>query len=67
MSPQLPEPSVAVSTGARVGPMSKHACRVFAMLVSHGPFKKSPTWKRKRAHGLVDNSTSDQVVSILLI
>jgi hypothetical protein len=42
MSPQLPGPSIAVSTGARVGPMSVHACRVFAMIVSHGPLEKFP-------------------------
>jgi hypothetical protein len=53
MSPQLPGPSVAVSTGARVGPMSVHACRVFAVLVSHGPFKKFPHGEEKGPMGLL--------------
>jgi hypothetical protein len=39
MSPQLPGPSIAVSTGARVCPMSVHACEVIEMLVCHGPLK----------------------------
>jgi hypothetical protein len=61
MSPQLPGPSVAVSIGARVYPMSVPACIEFnAMLVSHGPLKNVPHGElRKRNHGLVDNSSSD--------
>jgi hypothetical protein len=53
MSPQLLGPSVAVSMGARVGPMSVHACRVFAMLVSHGPLKNFPPKEEKGPMGLL--------------
>jgi hypothetical protein len=53
MLPQLPGPSVAVSTGARVCPMSVHACIVFdAMLVSHGPLKNFPHGEEKGTMGL---------------
>jgi hypothetical protein len=51
---QLPESSVAVSTGARVCPMSVEACIVFnAMLVSHGPLKNFPHGEEKGTMGLL--------------
>jgi hypothetical protein len=54
MSPQLLGPSAAVSIGARVCPMSVHACIVFnAMLVSHGPLKNFPHGEEKGTMGLL--------------
>jgi hypothetical protein len=54
MSLQLPGTSVAVSTGARVCPMSVHASIVFkAMLVSHGPSKNFPHGEEKGTMGLL--------------
>jgi hypothetical protein len=54
MSSQLPGPSVAVSIGARMYPMSVHACiQSNAMLVSHGPLKNFPHGEEKGTMGLL--------------